>query len=137
MYFNRSYGNFGMLALPLGFAGFLAGLYTAGYTAWRLSSYVVSKVFMIWQTHVPVSLSLPHHQPQWLYVIDTSMLSFLIVFTLSMTLVAIYLGQRIADTKLSVVSFVSYFLLYGFVAPFWLARAGWDTVLSKERGWLT
>jgi cellulose synthase/poly-beta-1,6-N-acetylglucosamine synthase-like glycosyltransferase len=137
MYFNRSYGNFGMMTLPLGLAGFVAGLYTAGYTAWRLTSYATIKIMALWQTHIPISFSLPLHQPQWLYVVDTSMLSFLIVFTFSMTLVAIFLGQRIADTKLSVISFISYFLLYGFVAPFWLARAGWDTVLSKERGWLT
>lgn len=137
MYFDRSYGNFGMLALPLGFAGFIAGLYTAGYAAWHLSSYVVTKVFTMWQTHIPFSISLPQHQPEWLYIIDTSMLSFLILFTFGMTITAIYLGQRIAGTKLTLVSFVSYFLLYGFVAPLWLARAGWDTVLSKERGWLT
>lgn len=137
VYFNRRYGNFGMLALPLGLAGFFAGLYTAGYAAWRLSSYLITKTYSMWQTHVPITVSLPTHQPQWLYVIDTSMLSFLIIFTLGMTLTAVFLGQRIAGTKLTLTSFVSYFLLYGFVAPFWLARAGWDTVLSKERGWLT
>lgn len=137
MYLNKKYGNFGMLTLPIGLAGFAAGLYTAGYAVWRLSSYAISKALMLWQTHVPISLSLPTHQPQWLYVVDTSMLSFLVVFTLGMTLTAIFLGQRIADTKLTLASFVSYFLLYGFVAPLWLARAGWDTVLSKERGWLT
>ena len=126
-----------MLALPLGLAGFIAGLYSAGYVAWTLGSYAVEKVYTLWQTQIPVSFSLPTRQPDWLYVIDTSMLSFLVVFVLSMTLVAIFLGQRISGTKLSVRSFISYFLLYGFVAPFWLARAGWDTVLSKERGWLT
>lgn len=135
MYFNQKYGNFGMLALPLGLAGFIAGLYTAGYTLWRLGSYLEGRMVRLWETQLPLSLSLPH-QPQLLYIVNTSMLTFLVIFTFTMTLLAIYLGQGIAQTKLTFKSFVAYFLLFGFVAPFWLARAGWDALLSRERGWL-
>ena len=64
------------------------------------------------------------------------MLSFLVIATLGMTLMAVVLGQRIAQTRLPLKAFISYFALFGFIAPLWLARALWDTVWAQERGWL-
>lgn len=133
MYFNRTYGNFGMLVLPFGLIAFAGGLYSAGYALWHIVSYIVTRLTDMMATHIP-----PHLPPaslQWFYI-NTSMLTFLIIATLGMTLTAIVLGQRIAKTKLTPLSFISYFALFGFVAPLWLARAAWDAALSRERGWL-
>ncbi len=134
MYFNRRYGHFGTLVLPFGMAGFLAGLYAAGFALYHLTSTVVQKVVLYGVTGIP--LSLPSFRIEWFYL-NTSMMLFVVLAALIMTFVAVFLGQRIAETKLTVGSFVSYFLLFGFIAPFWLARAAFDTVLSRERGWLT
>jgi biofilm PGA synthesis N-glycosyltransferase PgaC len=134
MYLNRKYGNFGMLVLPFGLVAFCAGLYTAGYTLWRFGSFMFDKISDIFATRIPPHL--PFEHLHWFYI-STSMLTFLVIAILCMTLAALVIGQRIAETRLSLLSFVSYFLLFGFVAPLWLARAAWDTVLSRERGWLT
>ncbi len=133
MYLNQKYGNFGMLVLPFGLVAFCAGLYTAGYTLWRTVSFIIGKISDLFVTHIPLHLSAAHLQ--WFYV-STNMLTFLVIAILCTTLVALILGQRIAGTRLSIVSYISYFALFGLVAPLWLARAVWDTVLSRERGWL-
>ena len=65
------------------------------------------------------------------------MMFFLMVIMLAMTLVAVLLGQRIAGDKLGAKHLLSYFFLFGLLAPLWLARAAFDAVLSQERGWLT
>jgi cellulose synthase/poly-beta-1,6-N-acetylglucosamine synthase-like glycosyltransferase len=132
MYFNRKYGNFGVIALPFGLTAFAAGLYTAGYALYHLVSFAVIKVSTIYTTGIP--LHLPSLRFDWFYA-DTSMMLFLVAATLVMTLVAILLGQRIAGTKLSFFSFASYFLLFGFVAPVWLARAAWGALLAQESAW--
>jgi cellulose synthase/poly-beta-1,6-N-acetylglucosamine synthase-like glycosyltransferase len=134
MFFNPRFGNFGMLTLPFGLIAFFAGLYTAAYMVYRLLAYILDKVLSLWSTGVPPQLpSLPRLE-QW-YVLDTSMMTFLIIATLSMTIMAILLGGRIAQTRLTLKSYFSYFILFGFIAPLWLVRALWGTLRAQESSW--
>ncbi len=133
MYLNPRFGNFGMLVLPFGLTAFFAGIYTALYVLSRALFSLMGRVFDMWTTGIPL------HVPsvwrfEWFYL-NTSMLTFLIVATLLLALLGIVLGQRIAQTRLPVKSFFSYFALFGFVAPLWLARALWGAVRSKESPW--
>lgn len=134
MYFNRKYGNFGMLVLPFGLVAFAAGLYSAGYAVYTLAQSVIMKAIDYYATGIPPRL--PHLQLDWFYL-NTGMMLFLMVIMLVMTLAAVLLGQRIAGDRLGAKHLLSYFFLFGILAPLWLARAAFDTVLSRERGWLT
>ncbi len=134
MYFNRKYGNFGMLVLPFGLAAFAMGLYSAGYLAYTVLRSLAQKALDYYATGIPPQW--PHVQLDWFYL-NTGMMLFLMIAALVMTLVAVLLGQRIAGSKLEAKHLLSYFFLFGLIAPLWLARAAWDTVLSRERGWLT
>jgi cellulose synthase/poly-beta-1,6-N-acetylglucosamine synthase-like glycosyltransferase len=133
MYFNKKYGNFGMLVLPLWFIAFCGGLYTGLYALWHILSFVITNTLDMLITRIPPHIPTFHGQ---LLYINVSMLTFLLIATLVITLAAIMLGQRIAHTKLPLMSLVSYFALFGFLAPVWLARAAFDAALSQERGWL-
>jgi biofilm PGA synthesis N-glycosyltransferase PgaC len=132
MYFNPRYGNFGMLILPFSLTAFAAGLYSAGYALVRIGYFVWAHLAERWSTGVP--LGVPASHLTWYYA-DTSMMTFLIIATLGMTLVAIVLGHRMAKTELGLKSFISYFALYGFIAPLWLARAAWGALRSQESAW--
>lgn len=135
MFFNPRYGNLGFMALPLGFAAFLAGIYSAVFMIYTLLSSLVTNMLDMWVTGIPPHMpNLP--RLEWFYM-DTSMTTFLVFTVLSLTLVAMVIGKQIAQTKLPIHSLVSYFALFGFIAPLWLGRAIWDTVLAKETGWLT
>lgn len=135
MYFNSRYGNFGMLILPFGLTAFVLGLYVTGYMAFNILSLAVRRVLDLYATGVPLHLP-ASYQLDWLYF-NTGMMLFVMLATILMTLLAIMLGSRIAGTRLGLTSFLSYFMLFGFVAPLWLARAAWDTLTARERGWLT
>lgn len=135
MFFNPRYGNLGFMALPLGFAAFLAGIYSAVFMAYTFLSALVTNVLDMWMTGIPPQIpQLPRFE--WFYM-DTSMTTFLVFTVLALTLVAIFIGKHIAQTRLPIHSLISYFALFGFIAPVWLARAIWDTVVAKETGWLT
>jgi cellulose synthase/poly-beta-1,6-N-acetylglucosamine synthase-like glycosyltransferase len=133
MFFNRKYGHFGMLVLPYVLVAFAAGLYTAGYALFRVAEFVYTRVNSYYATGLPLHMPNPGHL-SWFYI-DTNMLTFLIVATLGMTFTAIILGNRIAQSKLSPLSFVAYFALFGFIAPVWLARAAWGALLAQESAW--
>ncbi len=135
MYLNKKFGNFGMLILPVGLLGFILALYVAGYMLYKIGHFIVTHLLDFFVTGIPV------HAPtqlnlEW-YYLNTSVMTFVIVAVLGMTLVAIAIGSRIAETKLGLKSYLSYFMLFGLVAPLWLARAAYDTITNSERGWLT
>lgn len=132
MYFNPRFGHFGMLVLPFGLAAFGAGLYTATYALYRLFGYAEGRLVSMWRTGIPPHVPAAHFD--WYYV-NTSMLTVLILMTFTMTLTAIVLGQRIAETRLTVKSFLSYFAFFGFIAPVWLARAAWGALRAQESAW--
>lgn len=134
LYFNPKFGDFGLLVLPFGLALFMGALYSTGYLLYRVSSAILTRAMDAWATGVFVwpTLSLDHLS--WFYL-NTSMLSFLIIITVSLTFTAILLGRRIAGATFGIGTLLSYFMLYGFVAPLWLAKAAWGTLWSKEAVW--
>lgn len=134
MYFNPKYGHFGLLVLPFGLSAFLLALYVAGFTLYNLLSLVLNKVFILYATGIPLGLP-ASYKVDWLYL-NTDMMLFVTAAVLMFTFVAIAIGSRIAETRLGLKHLAAYFVLFGLVAPLWLARATWDTVLSRERGWL-
>jgi cellulose synthase/poly-beta-1,6-N-acetylglucosamine synthase-like glycosyltransferase len=132
MYFNRRFGNFGLLVLPVGLISFFAGLYMAAYALFKIVSTIAARLADLWATGIPLHLASP--SLDWFYI-NTNMLLFVIIFVLCTTLIAILLGQRIVNTKLGVKSLISYFALFGLVAPVWLARAAWGALRAQESSW--
>ena len=133
MFFKRKYGNFGMLVLPFALSSFIAGIYTAVYLAYRFVLLGAQYLADRFATGVPMAL--PHlPQVDWFFF-NTGMTTFVIAAVLLLTLVAIYLGNKIADTNLTVKSFVAYFAFFGLLAPLWLIRAAWGAVLARQSAW--
>lgn len=134
MFFNPRYGNFGMLVLPFGLSAFFLGLYTSAYAFFTISESLVSKALDQWATQVPYQFSLPNPELDWFFL-NTSMMTFTTIAVTLFTLLAIILGNRIGGGRLTVFSLVSYFTLYGFVAPLWLVRAVWGAARSRPASW--
>ncbi len=132
MFFNPRFGNFGMLVLPFGITAFFAALYTASYVVIYFFYNTVKNVLDLYATGLPFQL--PRFHAEWFYL-NTSMMTFLIVATLCMTLLAILIGGKIAHTKLTLKSYLSYIFLFGFIAPIWLTRALWGAIRAKESAW--
>ncbi len=133
MFFNRRYGHFGVFVLPFGLVGFAAGLFTAGYALYHFLKTVGTNVLNMWFTGIP--LQLPQFGTIDLLYLNTSMTTFLSIAALSLIIVAIVLGSRIAQNPINLKSLLSYLALFGFLAPLWLARAVWGAALARESKW--
>ena len=135
MYFNRNYGHFGLLVLPFGLIGFVGGIFVAGYMLYTTLSSLTIRASDMVATGVP--LQMPEFGSiEWFYF-NTGTMLLVTVAVLTLTLFAVVMGSRIAGTRTGLKSCVSYFILFGLVAPLWLVRATWDMATSRERGWLT
>lgn len=132
MFLNPRFGNFGTLVLPFGLAAFFAGLYTAGFALWNITSGLAGRALDLFATRIPPHIPAVHLSPFFIY---TNALTVLAVVVLCMTVVAIIIGQRISQTKLGVASFASYFFVFGLIAPLWLAKAAWGAFTARESAW--
>jgi hypothetical protein len=88
----------------------------------------------MWATRVPFAFHFHAPQLDWFYI-NTSMMTFTIIAVVGFTFLAIFLGNRIVEGKLTPFSFFSYFAFFGFIAPMWLARAVWNASLSRKTTW--
>jgi len=133
MFFNRKYGNFGLLVLPFGLTAFFVGIYAAAYIVYNMANLITARISSLFSTGIPIGLpNLP--ELTWFYI-NTDMMFFVIATVMSLTIVAIFIGSRIAEAKVSLKSYVAYFALFGFLAPVWLVRAAWGAILARESSW--
>lgn len=133
MFFNRRFGNFGMLVLPFALSAFAAGIYTSAYAVYRISTLGAERLSERFSTGVP--LTLPHAPKIDWFFLNTDMMVFVIAFVLFLTLIAIAIGSRISEARISLKSYIAYFAFFGFLAPLWLIRAAWGAVLARESAW--
>ena len=133
MFFNRRYGNFGMLVLPFALSAFVSGIYAALYVTYRLASIGVERLSDRFATGVPFAL--PHAPTIDWFFLNTGMMSFVIAAVIALTLIAIWIGSGIAKTRLTPKAFFAYFAFFGLLAPLWLIRAAWGAALARESAW--
>ncbi|OGC81004.1 hypothetical protein A2943_00310 [Candidatus Adlerbacteria bacterium RIFCSPLOWO2_01_FULL_51_16] len=133
MYANPRYGHFGLLVLPFGLTMFFGALYAAGYILYTTLFFLVQRVLDLATTGVPLALpQLP--RLDWFFL-ETGVLTFLVCAMFAVTLFTMLIGKNIGKTNIGWGSLVAYFVLYGFVAPLWLARAAWGVLLARESAW--
>src|SRR3989344_1178874 len=133
MFFNRRFGNFGMLVLPFALSAFVAGIYSVLYVVYRFASVGVERLGDRFATGVPLTLPhLPHID--WFFL-NVGMMSFVVAAVLLLTLVAIWIGSDIAKTRLTPKAFFAYFAFFGLLAPLWLIKAAWGAALARESAW--
>src|SRR3990167_7089031 len=133
MFFNRRFGNFGMLVLPFALSAFVAGIYSALFVVYRFASVGAERLGDRFASGVHLMLPrLPHID--WFFL-NVGMMTFVIAAVLLLTLVAIWIGSDIAKTRLTPKAFFAYFAFFGLLAPLWLIRAAWGAALARESAW--
>ena len=133
MFFNRKYGNIGFFILPIATISIFSALYLFGNMLWN----GLTKVFNTFVKFQTVGLNWKNSPPSfdW-YFLNTSTTSFLILTTVTLTLIILYLSLRLSDGKFKITRGIFYYvLIYGFIAPLWLSRAVFSTVFRKKVSW--
>lgn len=132
MFGNPRFGNFGLFVLPFGMTLFFGALYMTAFLIYNFVSAVAS--FVLSTTTTGVYPRIHIGDISWFYI-DTSMTSFLVIVTFIFTLTSLLIGRKIARANFGVISILSYFFIYGFIAPLWLTRAFVGAALARESSW--
>ena len=131
MFFNRKYGNIGTLTLPFAVISIILAFLVIGNSLYNFSSSAVESVqrYMV----AGISFGWPSFD---IFFLNTSSISLLTFIMLCSSLTIILLAWNMVEGKTRITRDIVYFIaLYGFIAPFWLAKASWNAVRSKAVSW--
>ncbi len=131
MFLSRKHGNLGLLVLPFAFISIFIALF---FTV----LYVRSVLHFIYERYIQY-LALGFHPHlkfgnfDW-FSVDLSF-RILIIYALFFAMIFfILMGVRMAKKRLSF-SIIYFLALYGFIAPFWLARSLFNLIMAKDTHW--
>lgn len=130
-FFNKKYGNMAMLTLPLATVGIVFALYVMLDFIYHVVDFIITKIIKI----STVGFHMPHFTFSWFFV-NTEMTTILALILIGITLTIALIGRKIAEGSARPSFDILYFLaLYGFIAPLWLSKAVFNTLLSRKTPW--
>jgi cellulose synthase/poly-beta-1,6-N-acetylglucosamine synthase-like glycosyltransferase len=131
MMFNPRYGHLGMFILPLGFFTIFPAIY---FTA-LLMVVSTQELYAEYERVSIVGLSMPSVEFHWFYL-NTESVTILTAVILLIMLSIIYIGKKLmSEDKMWTRDVFMYLFLYGFLAPWWLARAIVAVLMSSKLSW--
>jgi cellulose synthase/poly-beta-1,6-N-acetylglucosamine synthase-like glycosyltransferase len=133
--FRKRYGVFGLYTLPAGIIGITTVLYLCASVVYRLGNFIYTKIQFL--TTVGFStLTNPQHSKLDFFFVDTHALVFVTLFLYIIVLSSLFIGKLMAGSrpKLSI-DIVLFLLVYTFIAPFWIVKAIYNTVIAKKPSW--
>ena len=131
MVFNKKYGDLGLIVLP--FAAF--GVFISVFL---FIKGLVSLIKSIWTGFEKIYFGgFYFHFPtfDWFYI-DTSAVSILAISLIGLTIFTVWLGHKISTGKWHFsFEFIYFITIYIIISPFWISKAIYNTLTSKEASW--
>jgi cellulose synthase/poly-beta-1,6-N-acetylglucosamine synthase-like glycosyltransferase len=132
--FRRKYGNFSLFTLPMGIVSIFSVSFFFGRIAYNLGNFLYSKYIVFdtigWQSTTATSYQFDS------FFFNTESFIFLIVVVYFLTMFAMVFGRRMLEGKWSFSIHMLYFFpVFSVIAPFWLLRAIYNTLLQRKPAW--
>ncbi|MDE2399651.1 MAG: glycosyltransferase family 2 protein [Patescibacteria group bacterium] len=131
--FRKKYGNFSIFTLPTGVISIFSVSYLFGNMVYNLGDFIYTK-FIFFRT-VGFHFGSPgkfisKFDP---FFINTQALVFLVIVIYALVIFAMIFGKRMADQKWSFsFSMLYFFPVFSIIAPFWLLKAVYNTILTRH-----
>ncbi len=131
MLLNSKYGDLGILVLPVALASIFLTIPFALATFYRMLSSIWVNLEGLYFGGLQ-SLSLPSFD---LFSINTGVVSLLSLFMLLSVIIILASSRKMTSGKWKFSIDFLYLLIYTFIAPFWLLKAIYNNIFSKQSSW--
>ncbi len=131
--FNKKYKNLGLFIMPSALISVLLFFASLGMIIWNSLMFLEKKIVAF--QAVGWRFQLPEFHFDWFFI-NTDSKIFLSALLVAGTILLIWFGRKISEKKngFSIHSFYFPFV-YACFSIFWLSKATYNTVLSKETKW--
>lgn len=126
--FNPAYGTFSLFSVPSGLLYILATLFSTGIILWTLGKALYDVSMRLLVTNFYVSYS-----PPSFFFVDSRPIIFISFILLSLFIFIALAGKKFLGQKpLPTLSLLYFFILSNFIATLWLAKAFYNTLISRK-----
>ncbi len=130
--FRRKYGNFAIFTLPTGIISVLAVVYIFFRLAYGAVDFLYSKFVEIQTVGLPINTPASFDP----FFINAQMSLFLAILVYCGVAFAIIFGRKMSEGKWGIsINMLYFFLLFRLLAPFWIMKAVWNTLMSRSPSW--
>ncbi len=132
MIFRKSYGNFSFFTLPSGIVSITATVYIFFTIFYNLIIFLIEKIAQ-WRV-VGIHGGTFMINLDWFYINAQTVL-FITAALYSIIIIATIIGSRMAHERMNPVYLIAYVIVYSVIAPFWLMKAVWSSVVGRKPSW--
>ncbi len=133
MIFNKKYGNVGMLILPMACISIISVLYVSGVSIYNLIKSLINYIERIQVVGINPNFKIPTFD---LFYINTELIAIISLVVAIGSITMILASKKMAEGKLNIgMDLIYYLSLYMFIAPMWIVKAVFNTVLGVKGTW--
>lgn len=131
--FRKKYGNFSFFTLPMGIISIISVSYLFFVIIYNIGYFVYLKITIFNTTGWNLFRHMSHFD---LFFLNTRSFSFLMASLYLLVIFAIILGRKMTKEKRFFSLNVLYFFpVFGIIAPFWLMKAIFNTIIKRKPSW--
>ncbi len=133
MFFNKKYGDLGMIILPMAAFSIFSVLVVSSISAYNIAQRIITEYIKIQTIGWNLRWQLPNFD---LFYVNTQLLALvgLVVAIASVTM--ILMSKRLSEGKFDLgLDLVYYLALYMIIAPLWIAKAAYNAAFSIKNTW--
>lgn len=131
--FRKQYGHLGMFSLPFALISLVTAVYLTGYMLVSFSTSIITH-FTTWQAvNFDLSWLIPSFDLYTLSIGTTTIIAVILVLGVAALIVC---GRAfVREKKLVSFDMIPFLVLYGFIAPVWIATSMYHTAFPRHRKW--
>lgn len=131
--FRKKYGAVGTFTLPSGLISVASVICICALLLYNFGKFIVEKIGEI--RTVGFSPSFGNFHFDWFFI-NTKAIFFIMIILYTFVIAALLMGRRMAEGRYRISLDVLYFMVvYSIIAPFWLLKAVWNAIRSRESSW--
>lgn len=132
--FKKEYGTVALFTLPSGLVSIIGVIFLFVNITGNIIKFIYNKVIQI-QTVGWSNIFSFHYQFDWFFLNTKAVLFFSIILYI-LVVISVMIGRKMAEGKSGFSFTIFYFIIiYSVIAPFWMLRAIYNAIISKESSW--
>jgi len=132
--FKKEYGTIALFTLPSGIVSIVGIIFLFANILGNIIKFIYNKIIQIQTVGFSNIFSFQFHF-DWFFVSTKAALLFSIILYI-LVIVSVVIGRKMAEGKSGFPLSIFYFvIIYSIIAPFWMLRAIYNAIISKESNW--
>lgn len=132
--FRKKYGTVALFTLPTGLISILGIVFVFFTLIYNFIKFTYIKIIQIQTIGFNNFFSL-NYKFDWFFI-NTKAMLFLSIILYILVIVSVMIGRKMSTGKANFSLSIIYFsIIYSVIAPFWMLRAIYNSLISKESSW--